>query len=141
MNFSLILIIAFVLIGILYLFCLVLFLKIKQIEQKLVDISYDEVNLLVNELRELIIESERVSEKLDNGIREKESLLEDLVDLVDAKLNRYEMLESNLEKEKSLKDKILQLHKSGKSMSEIAKELDVSVTEVNLVIKLLNENR
>ncbi|KAA0257098.1 hypothetical protein FHQ18_11050 [Deferribacter autotrophicus] len=140
MNYSLILIIAFLLIGILYIFIFILLVKLKSIEKKLIDISYEDVQIIVNDLKELLVESERVSEQIDNNLREKEALLEDLVDLIDAKINRLEAISSSVPSEKDLKSQIIALYKSGKNVSEIAKDLNISVTEVNLVLKLLYEN-
>ncbi|MGA1847009.1 DUF6115 domain-containing protein [Deferribacter abyssi] len=140
MNYNLILIIAFLLIGILYVFVFILLIKLKSIEKKLIDVSYEDVQIIINELKELLVESERVSEQIDNNLKEKEALLEDLVDLIDAKINRLEVISSSVPSEKDLKSQIIALYKSGKNVSEIAKDLNISVTEVNLVLKLLYEN-
>ncbi|WP_148223177.1 hypothetical protein [Calditerrivibrio nitroreducens] len=71
-----------------------LFLKFKSLQRKLVDVSYDDVKVITDTLKDLVVESEKVSEKLDISIKEKEALLEDLVDLIDAKLKRLEQLGS-----------------------------------------------
>lgn len=91
---------------------------------------------MIEQLKELIIESERVSENLDAEITKKENLLEDLSALVDEKLDKYASITNVNQKEKKLSEKIKDLHNKGLSPAEIAKELCISVTEVNLVIKM-----
>ena len=84
-----------------------------------------------------MIESERVSEELSGQIREKEEMLENLVDLTEAKLNRLEKITVSSDKELSLKEQIAALHRQGYNSSQIAKELNISIAEVNLALKLI----
>ncbi|ADR18857.1 hypothetical protein Calni_0946 [Calditerrivibrio nitroreducens DSM 19672] len=94
MNFAPILIILFILNFLMLILIGYLFLKFKSLQRKLVDVSYDDVKVITDTLKDLVVESEKVSEKLDISIKEKEALLEDLVDLIDAKLKRLEQLGS-----------------------------------------------
>lgn len=138
MNLTIFILIAFLLIAALYLIVFSLIIKVNKLSSKMANISYDDVNLLINELKELLTESERVAESLDNSIAEKESILEDINDLIDRKLERLESATINNVQEMNLKDKIINLSNSGKNEYEIAKNLGISVTEVNLVLKMNN---
>jgi len=138
MNLTIFILIAFLLIAALYLIVFSLIIKVNKLSSKMANISYDDVNLLINELKELLTESERVAESLDNSIAEKESILEDMNDLIDRKLERLESATINNVQEMNLKDKIINLSNSGKNEYEIAKNLGISVTEVNLVLKMNN---
>jgi rRNA maturation endonuclease Nob1 len=112
-------------------------IKLKKTENLLISVSYEDIRILVEELKELLKESERVSEELSAQIREKEEILENLIDLTEAKLNRLENLTLSSEREMSLKEKIFALHKQDKTSQQIAKQLNISVAEVNLAIKLM----
>ena len=136
MNLSLFLILTFLLIGINFLISFYLISKINTLKSFIYKNNLQELPLIIENLKELIIESERVSEKLDGEISRKEALLEDLSVLVDEKLNKYTSFAHSNENEKSLKDKIIEMYNKGISQVEIAKELGISVTEVNLVIKI-----
>jgi DNA-directed RNA polymerase specialized sigma24 family protein len=97
----------------------------------------DNIPIIIDQLKELIIESERVSEKLDSAISEKEQLLEDINALVEDKLNRLHNIINSDTKEKNIRERIKELHLQGLTPAEIAKKLQISITEVNLVIKIL----
>lgn len=136
MNLSLFLILLFLLVGISYLLIFYLISKINKFSKFIYKNNLSELPLMIEQLKELIIESERVSENLDMEITKKENLLEDLNALVDEKLNKYASITNANQKEKKLSEKIKDLYNKGLSPAEIAKELCVSVTEVNLVIKM-----
>ncbi|MBZ4672625.1 hypothetical protein LF845_06360 [Deferribacterales bacterium Es71-Z0220] len=136
MNLSLFLILLFLLVGINYLIIFYLISKINRLNKFIYKNNLNELPLIIEQLKELIIESERVSENLDTEITRKENLLEDLSVLVDEKLNKYASITSTNKEEKKLSEKIKDLYNKGLSPIEIAKELCVSVTEVNLVIKM-----
>lgn len=91
---------------------------------------------IINHLKSIIIESERVSDKIDNTLKEKESLLEDLSDIIDAKLEKLYSYTEKLPETKSLKENIIALFKSGKTPVEIARQLEISITEINIVLKM-----
>jgi len=136
MNLPLFLILIFLLVGINYLILFYLISKIKRLNKFIYKNNLNELPLIIEQLKELIIESERVSENLDTEITRKENLLEDLSVLVDEKLDKYASITSANKEEKKLSEKIKDLYNKGLSPMEIAKELCVSVTEVNLVIKM-----
>ena len=136
MNYALILIVAFLLLLVLFLLNVFLVLRIRRLEEKLVDVSYHDVRILTDELKDLMVEAERVAEHIESSIVEKEHTLEDLSDLVGLKLDRLEKVTVSKGEEQSLKGKIKSLNQQGCSSAEIAKELGISVAEVNLVIKL-----
>lgn len=135
-------------------------IKLKSINKKMANVSYEDVKLITETLKDLVIESERVSERIENSVKEKESLLEDLVALVDSKLKRLESIDVNYQQNiinkevedrvdinfsnnineinlsgMSLKEKVVYLSRNGATPTDIAKRLGISVTEVNLVLK------
>lgn len=139
MNYSLILIVAFLLLLVLFILNVLLILRIRKLEDKMMNVSYQDIRILTDELKDLVLESERVAEHIELGIVEKEHTLEDLSDLVETKLARLErgITANNSEtEEQSVKSRIRELHKQGASSHDIAKELGISVAEVNLMIKL-----
>lgn len=137
MNITLFLVLILLLIGINFLILFYVVTKIKSINKFIYQNDLGNIPIVIDQLKELIIESERVSEKLDSAISEKELLLEDLNALVEDKLNRLQNIINSDSKEKNIKEKIKELHLQGLSPTEIAKKLEISVTEVNLVIKML----
>lgn len=137
MNITLFLVLVLLLIGINFLILFYVVTKIKSINKFIYQNDLGNIPIVIDQLKELIIESERVSEKLDSAISEKELLLEDLNALVEDKLNRLQNIINSDSKEKNIKEKIKELHLQGLSPTEIAKKLEISVTEVNLVIKML----
>ncbi|WP_022851749.1 hypothetical protein [Limisalsivibrio acetivorans] len=110
-----------------------LIVKIRKLEARVVDVSPSDLYPFIEELRDLVLESERVAEKLDSSIREREDVLEDLADLTEKRLRSIG--EANMEREgtKSLKEKILELAEEGEDDKAIAKELGISTTEVKIV--------
>lgn len=138
MNYSLILIVAFLLLFVLFILNILLTLRLKKLEKRLLNVSYQDIRVLTDELKELVSESERVAENLSAYIVEKESMLEDLSDLVDLKLDRFEKVNTNSTDEVSIKENIKQLSRQGLSDAEIAKELNLSMAEVSLFIRLHN---
>ena len=137
MNYSFVLIVAFVLLLILFIMNISFSVRLKRLEKRMLSVSYDDIRIIVEELKSLLIESERVSEELSGNIREKEELLENLIDLTEAKLNRLEKITVSSKKELSLKEQIAGLHRRGYNSSQIAKELNISIAEVNLALKLI----
>lgn len=160
MNLTPFLIILFLLNFVILFILMYLFIKIKSINRKMIDVSYDDVKLITETLKDLVVESEKVSEKLENSIKEKEGILEDLVSLIDSKLKRLESIDFVQQRElgaqevedivdirgrqniseislngMSLREKVIFLSRNGMNVTDIAKKLGISVTEVNLVIK------
>jgi len=84
--------IAFLLITFLFIFLLIAMSKINSLHKKVTDVSPNDLYPFMEEMRELVIESERVADKLEDAVRQKEELLEDLSALVDDKLKRLETI-------------------------------------------------
>jgi len=137
MNITLILVLILLLLGINFLILFYVVTKVKSMSKFIYKNDLDNIPIIIDQLKELIIESERVSEKLDSAINEKEQLLEDINALVEDKLNRLHNVINSDTKEKNIREKIKELHLQGLTPAEIAKKLEISVTEVNLVIKIL----
>lgn len=137
MNITLILVLILLLLGINFLILFYVVTKVKSMSKFIYKNDLDNIPIIIDQLKELIIESERVSEKLDSAINEKEQLLEDINALVEDKLNRLHNIINSDTKEKNIRERIKELHLQGLTPAEIAKKLEISVTEVNLVIKIL----
>ncbi|ADD69613.1 hypothetical protein Dacet_2863 [Denitrovibrio acetiphilus DSM 12809] len=154
---------AFLLICILFILLLIAISKINSLHKKITDVSPNDLYPFMEEMRELVIESERVADKLEDSVRQKEELLEDISSLIDEKLKRLESFEDapppvykpqsgysedtyepamnhvrQPEKPKGtgIRDKISELVRSGLSDSDIASKLGVSVTEVQIVKRM-----
>jgi uncharacterized protein YoxC len=87
--------IAFLLICVLFIFLLITISKINSIHKKVTDVSPNDLYPFMEEMRELVIESERVADKLEDAVRQKEEMLEDLAALVDEKLKRLETIQDD----------------------------------------------
>lgn len=85
--------IAFLLICVLFIFLLIAISKINSLHKKVTDVSPNDLYPFMEEMRELVIESERVADKLEDAVRQKEEMLEDLSALVDEKLKRLETIQ------------------------------------------------
>jgi uncharacterized protein YoxC len=155
---------AFMLICVLFIFLLIAISKINSISRKVIDVSPKDIFPFMEELRELVIESERVADRLGDEIRKKEELLEDLSALVDDKLKRLETIQDDVPaytppvtsyyrqepppaepkmpepmpkpKQMNMRSKIAELVQMGVSDSEIASKLGISITEVQIVKKI-----
>ncbi|PLX68113.1 MAG: hypothetical protein C0603_08360 [Denitrovibrio sp.] len=97
MDFSTLLGIAFILICILFIFLLIAISKINNLHKKVTDVNPNDLYPFMEELRELVIESERVADKLEDAVNKKEELLEDLSALLDDKLKRLETIQDEPE--------------------------------------------
>lgn len=142
-----------------------LIIRLKRVERSLVNFTPTEAYAIMENMREMVSESEQIADSLESSIKQREAVLEDLSDLVDEKIKRLNSIVSTGGavdiKEKSqnivnnvrnesinenkidnnseydIKSKIISSYKSGRSESEIAKELGISVTEVRLVVSLI----
>ena len=138
-----------------------LILRVKRLEDKIADVSATDVAAYVENMREILIESERVADQLDASIKEKEALLEDLSDLVEARINKLQQLtgyESIIEplvqpnriapepRERSsygatpLQNKVYQMLLGGDSVASIATKMGLTVDEVEMLIDLVDDN-
>lgn len=140
MNYEIILIILFLLIALNFLMIIYIFNSVGKLKKYITKNDLTQLPEIINHLKNMIIESERVSEKIDNTLKEKESLLEDLSDIIDAKLEKFYSYTEKLPETKSLKEHILALFKSGKTPVEIARQLEISITEINIVLKMYGLN-
>lgn len=136
MNYELILIILFLLIALNFIMIIYLLNSIGKLKKYITKNDLTQLPEIINHLKSIIIESERVSDKIDNTLKEKESLLEDLSDIIDAKLEKLYSYTEKLPETKSLKENIIALFKSGKTPVEIARQLEISITEINIVLKM-----
>lgn len=190
----------FILIVLMFVIVVSLYLKIRALEAKMVDVTPQDLYPFIEEMRELVIESEQVAERLDNAIKQKEEALEDLIDVASARADELRSLEnfaktnnvkpplviepnksdsknttpitvkdeedyffdtdelddkfepsaktesqvnepydfSGAQEENPIKKKILELHRLGQSESEIARKLNISTTEVKIVMSINN---
>jgi uncharacterized protein (DUF3084 family) len=124
---------AYVILLILLLLVAGLLAKVRKLEKKVIDVSPKDLYPFIEELRELVIESERVASKLDTSIKDRESVLEDLTALLDTKLAGYNRAADKTATEKSLKDKIKELAAENLTDADIARRLGISTTEVKIV--------
>lgn len=133
---SLLLGIGFVMMLILVVLFINLLLRVRDMEKMLLNFTPTEAYTIMENMREMVIESGRVSDNLDEAIKLREAALEDLSVLVDEKIARlYNILEANPQ-ERGMKQRIFDMYSSGKTASEIASELRISVTEVRLAISM-----
>jgi ATP/maltotriose-dependent transcriptional regulator MalT len=152
--------IAFLLICVMFIMLLIAFTKIINIQKRLADVSPKDLYPFMEELRELVIESERIADKLEDSISKKEDLLEDISTLAEDKLRRLESIKVPDEKPilkqyyamqqkevqpqaggysqepLTMRDRIAELIRSGLPDTEIASRLGISTTEVQIVRKL-----
>lgn len=165
--------IAFFLLCVMFIMLLIAFTKIHNIQKCISDVKPKDMYPFLEELRELVIESERVADKLEDSIKKKEELLEDVSSLADEKIKRLETIKDvpitaatagaifaapqisamtaqhtlkapepvreyipHPEGQLSIRDRIVDLIQIGMTDSQIASELGVSTTEVQIVRKL-----
>lgn len=193
MGNTVIILLGYILTFILILVIISLLLRIRKIERKLINFSPTEAYVIMENMREMVAESSRIADSLDAAIKQKEAVLEDLSDLVDEKLIRFERVNKNIdnkavnktmkkiedikENEESFissetlikesiskqqaakpvtmqnssvnntaneqvnkqdkKSRIIAMNNEGKEPIEIARDLGISVTEVQLALRLL----
>ncbi|MDR2884712.1 MAG: hypothetical protein LBV09_06345 [Deferribacteraceae bacterium] len=123
-----------------------LMLRLRRLEAKSVDVTPKDVAAYVDQMREILIESERAAEILDATIKEREAALEDLSDLVEDKLRRLSDItaytkpaEKKPKPESSMQNKVYRLLLQGFTEDDIARQLGISEQEVNLLINMVKE--
>lgn len=178
MGNTLIILLSYILIFILIILIVSMLLRIRNVEKKLINFSSAEAYSIMENMHEMVLESQRLADSLEAAIKAREAVLEDLSDLVDEKIRRYEKItgekytapmenqkeddeeQINLEtvlnnreevkekvipknqivqteSKKDLKSKIISLDAEGKSNIDIARELGISITEVQLALRLI----
>lgn len=156
--------IAFFLICVLFILLLIAFTKLNTMQKRLTDVSPKDLYPFLEELRELVIESERIADKLEDNIKKKEELLEDITSLAEDKLKRLETIDDRQlplnthsygyqrpvqqtaqpiqdvrqSAQMSIRDRISDLIAIGMTDTQIATELGISTTEVQIIRKLEN---
>lgn len=136
MGTATLMLLGYILVFILIILIISLIMRIRNIEKRLVNFTPTEAYTIMETMRDMVIESERVADKLDAAIRDREAVLEDLSYLTDEKLARLDgILEKNAE-EKDKKSMILALHREGLEETEIARRMGISVTEVRIAVNL-----
>jgi len=157
--------IAFLLICFLFIFLLIAISKINSLHKKVTDVNPRDLYPFMEELRELVIESERVADKLEDSVKQKEEMLEDISSMIEEKLQRLETIQDIDEPETtytpsqnyhqtnehirpkplhqpekiagiSIRDKITEMVSLGLSDSDIAAKLGISTTEVQIVKRM-----
>jgi hypothetical protein len=111
---------------------ILLYIKLRRLEAKTLSITAKDLIVYSEILRELIAESERVAEKLDMAIRERENALEDMGALLDARISRLKELSGENAPEE-LQDHVRRLIRDGRTKNEVARLLNMSVTEIELL--------
>ncbi|MDR2870539.1 MAG: hypothetical protein LBV04_08820 [Deferribacteraceae bacterium] len=166
MSFSALLLVILFALVVMLVIIISLMLRVRKLEDKITDISAKDVAAYVDNMREILIESERVAEQLELGIKEKESMLEDLSDLVESRLSRLHQItgyETTVEtlarnpipatvtpitpvnpaprraEETPLQKKVYQMLLSGDSVATVAATLGLSTEEVEMIIDLAAE--
>jgi hypothetical protein len=139
MNYSFAVVLLFLLIAIIFLILFLCLFRLKRIESKYVNLNYDDVQILIEQLKDMLIESERVAEKIEVAVKEKEDLLADLSEILELKLIRMEELVSTYNEENNIKEKVMELSRSNVKPIDIAKKLGISTTEVELMLKFNRE--
>lgn len=134
LNFFFILLLIIVLV--LIILSVTLYLKVRELESKLIDFSPTEAYTVMENMRDMLRESQRVADKLDESIRMRESVLEDISVLLDEKIARlFNSLETN-PRERDMKQRIFDMHSKGATAEAIARDLGISVTEVRLALNM-----
>ncbi len=133
-----ILLLLFMLVLVLILVIAWLLYRIKKIESKLINFTPTEAYTIMDNMRDMVQMSEQAADKLDNAIRLREEVLEDICDLVDEKVARLSASIDRESEELDINATILSLNEQGYSDTDIARELGISVTEVRMSINLAN---
>lgn len=126
----------YILIFILIVLIISLILRIRNIEKKLINFTPTEAYAIMQTMRDMVIESERVADKLDAAIKDREAVLEDLSYLTDEKIARLDGIIDKNAEEKDKKSMVLALHRDGLDEAEIARRIGISVTEVCIAVNL-----
>jgi len=138
MGITSLLLMTYVLLLIMIILFITLMLRIKKIEDKLLNFSPAEAYTIMQTMTDMVKESERVADKLDMSIKEKEAILEDVIDLIDSKIVRFDNIVSKSSNEKGIRHSIMDLHEQGATSAAIAKQLGISLTEVQITLNIIN---
>lgn len=139
MNYSVVSILFFLLIAIIFIMLFYCISRIKIIERKFININYDDLQVLIEHLKDILIEAERVAEKLELEIKKKEDMLADLSEILELKLIRMEELVAGSIDEKNIKNTVQEMAEKNMDVVDIAKKLGISSAEVELMLKFNRE--
>lgn len=92
MGNALIILLSYILNFILIILIVSLLLRIRNLERKLINFSPTEAYSIMENMHEMVLESQRLADSLESSIKAREAVLEDLSDLVDEKIIRYEKI-------------------------------------------------
>ncbi|MDR2401118.1 MAG: hypothetical protein LBD73_05655 [Deferribacteraceae bacterium] len=109
-----------------------LYIRVRRLEAKTSALTANDLVIYSEILRGILSESERVAEKLDAAIREREDALEDMGALLDARISRLKELSGENAPEE-LQTHVKRLIRDGRTKNEIARLLNMSVTEIELL--------
>jgi glycine cleavage system regulatory protein len=140
MNYTVISVLFFIFLAIIFILLFYCISKVRFIEKRLIDLSYEDVQVLIEQLKDLLIEAERVAEKIDLEIKEKEDMLADLSELLELKLIRMEELVASYGEEEHIRKNILEMAKNNIKPIDIAKRLGIPSAEVELMLKFNRES-
>lgn len=113
-----------------------LILRIRKLERQLINFSPTEAYAIMENMHEVVAESERLASDLENSIKDREAILEDLSDIVDEKLARLDKIIKSSPEEQNIRMQIIQLYNMGISDMDIARRLNISLTEVRIALSL-----
>lgn len=136
MGTTTLMLLGYILIFILIVLIISLILRIRNIEKKLINFTPTEAYAIMQTMRDMVIESERVADKLDSAIKDREAVLEDLSYLTDEKIARLDGIIDKNAEEKDKKSMVLALYREGLDEAEIARRIGISVTEVRIAVNL-----
>ncbi len=99
MNIYTVMMILYVVILLLLFIVAFILIRMQRLSRKVVgmEISPAEVAHFMEEMRSIVLDSEKIAASLEGSIREKEMLLEDTTELVDAKIHKLELLMTHME--------------------------------------------
>lgn len=140
MNYTVIHVLFFLFIAIIFILLFYCFSRIRFMERKLVNVNYEDIQVLTEHLKDMLIESERVAEKIEFEIKEKEDMLADLSEVLELKLIRMEDLLNNSFEENNIKNTVREMSKQKLGVVDIAKRLGISSAEVELMLKFNRED-
>lgn len=140
MNYTVIHVLFFLFIAIIFILLFYCFSRIRFMERKLVNVNYEDIQVLTEHLKDMLIESERVAEKIEFEIKEKEDMLADLSEVLELKLIRMEDLLNNSFEENNIKNTVREMSKKKLGVVDIAKRLGISSAEVELMLKFNRED-
>lgn len=113
-----------------------LLLRIRKLERQLINFSPTEAYAIMENMHEVVAESEHLANSLENSIKDREAILEDLSDIVDEKLARLDKIIKSSPEEQNIRSDVIRLYNMGVNDIDIARRLNISLTEVRIALSL-----